>query len=175
MLPFSTTAKEVVVSQYRHVSQEKRYMLSQLLQAGMSKRKVADVLEVSHSTIIREVQRNSSQFGYRYRHAQSQYQLRRAKSCRSPVMTQKLCEQIVVKLDEDWSPEQISGRFRKENISTVTVAHLFIFCNFFLSLRRAQRLILGKGKLQSSQGITYKKACSKADQKHISKTAKYAL
>ena len=114
------------MSQYRHLSQEKRYMLSKLLQAGMSKRKAAQVLSVAHSTVVREVRRNSNEQGYyRYNQAKLQYQHRRAKSRRASVMKPTLCTQIIAKLDMDWSPEQIAGRFRKEDISQVSCQTIY--------------------------------------------------
>lgn len=113
------------MSPYRHLSLEKRYMLCKLLQAGMSKRKAAKVLDVSHSTVVREVQRNSGKFGYRHRHAQMQYRRRRQESRRASVMAPELCTQIISKLDMDWSPEQISGRFRKEGISRVSCQTIY--------------------------------------------------
>lgn len=113
------------MSQYRHLSQEKRYMLSKLLQAGVSKREAAEILGVSHSTVIRELQRNSGAFGYRHHQAQIQYQRRRQKCRRAPVMEPTLCERVISKLDMDWSPEQIAGRFRKEGISQVSCQTIY--------------------------------------------------
>lgn len=113
------------MSQYHHLSQEKRYMISELLQVGMSKRKIAEVLAVAHTTVSREIRRNSTSHGYRHRHAQSSYVHRRKASRKASVMTPSLCEQVVSKLDQDWSPEQISGRFRKDKVSQVSCQTIY--------------------------------------------------
>lgn len=109
------------MTHYRHLTQEKRYMLSRLLQEHFSQRKVAMMLDVAHSTILREVKRNSNEAGY-YRHDHAQRQSERCReACRKrPVLTEALQKQIIEKLNIDWSPEQISGRFRRENISPIS-------------------------------------------------------
>lgn len=108
---------------YNHLTQEKRYMLSQLLQVPekYSLRKIAKIIEVSHSTVVRELQRNKgSTLRYQYQYAQQRYMKRRAASKKRQEITPELQIKIIEKLNQDWSPEQISGRFRLEGISQVS-------------------------------------------------------
>lgn len=150
------------MSQYHHLSQEKRYMLSKLLQAGMSKRKAACVLGVSHSTVIRELRRNSGKWGYRHDHAQLQYRRRRRESHRAQIMNPTLCSQIISKLETDWSPEQIAGRFRKEGISQVSCQTIYNWLyrdrqaggHLYRKLRRKRAYRAHKTKATHIQGRT---------------------
>jgi len=83
--------------------------------SGFSRGAIAQKLGRDRSTIHRELGRNSGGRGYRHKQAQRMAQRRRAAA--SSVrwrFTPELWAEIVEKLREGWSPEQISGRFRLE-------------------------------------------------------------
>ena len=106
---------------YRHLTREKRYMLFELLQAGKSHRECAIAVGVSHSTISRELRRNhNAEFGYRYDWADNQYQARRKKSRQEYVLTDGLKQDVIKHLECKWSPEQISGRLRRETRGSIS-------------------------------------------------------
>lgn len=123
------------MTHYRHLTQEKRYMLSRRFQEHLSQRKIAKMQEVSHSTVSRELRRNRiAQNLYRYDHAQT-IASRRRKHCRKrPILTEELQIKVIEKLELEWSPEQISGRFRLDKISTIS--HQSIY-NWLWSDRQA--------------------------------------
>ena len=98
---------------YYHFTQKQRIELSLLLRLGSSMRACARILDVSHSTVSRELQRNTRAGGSYHatkarllvaaRHAQANQSKRKLLS-HSP-----LAELVVTKLTLYWSPEQIAG------------------------------------------------------------------
>ena len=97
---------------YAQLTQEQRYQIYALKKMGHNQTEIAYVLEVHKSTISRELHRNAGQRGYRPQQAQSLAMERRPKSVpRIPAETWGLVEKL---LRQDWSPEQISGRLKKE-------------------------------------------------------------
>lgn len=73
-------------------------------------RDIAAVLNVSPSTISRELRRNGQSAGYQYKVAQRKAEERQCHRCTSRVMTPKMRQLIHVYIqDRQWSPEQISG------------------------------------------------------------------
>ena len=67
---------------YTHLTQEERYKISSLMEAGFSQNTIAERLGRSASTISRELGRNRGARGYRPEHAHRTAQAR-ASACRS--------------------------------------------------------------------------------------------
>jgi transposase, IS30 family len=110
-----------------HLTYELRCQIFAYLKSGFSKRKIARLLGCSHSTIVREVQRNGDQGGYRIQRAQNKSQKRRlAASSISRKMTPKNIE-LIKRLLEDTqpSPVQLSGDL-KDNYA-VNISHETIY------------------------------------------------
>lgn len=102
---------------YPHVTLEERSQISGLKSTGISLRKIAKIIGKSVSTISREISRNSSGVGYLPSDANILAKNRRTFASRRPTkITGKLKEIIIDRLERDWSPEQISGRLKNENI-----------------------------------------------------------
>lgn len=100
---------------YHHMTRDLRCQIYALKTIGLSIRKIGFELGVSASTISREINRNSGGRGYRYSQADRKARERRSMASRSPKkMTDSLKEAIDLKIKEDWSPEQIAGRFKLE-------------------------------------------------------------
>ena len=100
---------------YHHVTRDLRCQIYALKAMGLSLRTIACKLSVAASTISREIRRNTGQRGYRYSQADSKAEARRGKASRVPKkMTEALKKEISERLQEDWSPEQIAGRFKQE-------------------------------------------------------------
>ena len=103
---------------YFHLTYEQRCQICALKRRGDSASSIARELNVSRSTIIREVQRNSGRKGYHYQLAHEKSQKRRAKI---PNPNVKLTPQLIVLINKDlrlqWSPVQISGRLKRQGIS----------------------------------------------------------
>ena len=101
-----------------HFTKDERNELSILLKKGPSQRDIEQALNKNHSSISREINRNSVNGTYDPNKAQHKSQVRRSKSKyqnmkihESPVFVSYL-EQ---KLQIGWTPEEISGRWQRDN------------------------------------------------------------
>jgi IS30 family transposase len=84
---------------------------------GVSQRQIALKLKVDRSTISRELKRNRGRRGYRFQQADTLATERRyAASAQPKCMTPDNTRIIEQKLQEGWSPDQISGRLELEEI-----------------------------------------------------------
>lgn len=101
---------------YRQLTQEQRYQIKALLDMGHSQSAIAEELEVNKSTISREVRRNRGQRGYRPKQAHEKALEKRQTKARAR-MSAETWARVEEKLGEDWSPEQVSGRLKKEGIA----------------------------------------------------------
>jgi IS30 family transposase len=109
MLIAFSPARDATMKTYKQLTYEERCQIYALNKSGMSQNKIAKQLNVSQSTISREFTRNTGLRGYRIQQAQRLAQQRRAEASKAIKMTAKLIELISLKLDDKWSPEQISG------------------------------------------------------------------
>jgi IS30 family transposase len=83
----------------------------------MSQREIAVRLQISHTTISRELKRNQGKKGYRFQQADAlALERRHAASSQPQCMTPKNIRIIKQKLKEGWSPDQISGRLKLDDI-----------------------------------------------------------
>ena len=115
------------MSSYKQLTYEQRYQIKALLQTGQKNAQIARVLGVHRSTIDREIERNSGQRGYRPEQAHKKAMARRqGKSGRR--LTAETWSLVDKKLREDWSPEQISGRLKDDNIF---VSHEHIYQHIY--------------------------------------------
>ena len=115
---------------YSQLTQEQRYQIAALLKMEHSKDEIARVLEVDRSTIYREVKRNRGKRGYRPKQAHQLALARRAKTTARISPSDWL--RIEDKLGQDWSPEQIAGRFRKDGL---LVSHERIYQHIYADKR----------------------------------------
>jgi IS30 family transposase len=99
---------------YKQLSQEQRYQIEILKKAGKNQTEIAELLDVSPSTICREMQRNKGKKGYRPKQAQIKAVKRRKEAAKSLKMTAELIVLIEARIIMDWSPEQISGSLKDE-------------------------------------------------------------
>ena len=105
-----------------HLREWQRYQIAAKLEAGCSKKEIAEYLHVHPSTITREIQRN----GYsRYRCYRPKIaQERAAHRWRCRHLPRRFKEDVRKKVDEmilmDYSPEQIVGVCRKQGIKMVS-------------------------------------------------------
>ena len=100
---------------YHHLTYGSRCQIYALKKSGASTRGVARALEVSASTVSRELRRNRGRRGYRMKQAQRLSEERRRKASSGPrKLTAERWSWIEGKLRLQWSPEQIAGRLRLE-------------------------------------------------------------
>ena len=111
---------------YTQLNIEDRCELARLHTQGRSLRQIATALDRAPSTIARELKRNTArQQGYRPRYAQEQARARRWGGARLD-RDAALRAQVLARLKQGWSPEQIAGRFRRERGTTI-IAHETIY------------------------------------------------
>ncbi len=101
---------------YRQITFAERYTLGLLRRQGLTPAAIARVLGRHRSTIGREVRRNraSSDGTYRPQLADWYARGRRSRSRRNQRFSAAHWKQIQALLREDWSPEQIAGRLKRE-------------------------------------------------------------
>ena len=101
---------------YNHLTIEERACIYQFLNLGMSIRKIAQALKRSPSTISREIKRNSSKIKnsrgdytkYFPIKANDKYIDRRKDCHRKSKLSKDVIDYLTIKINEHWSPEQIS-------------------------------------------------------------------
>ncbi len=94
---------------YKQLTQEQRYQIEILKKAGKNQKEIAKLLDVSESTVCRELKRNQGKRGYRSKQAQIKADKRRTQAAKALKMTAEAIDLIEAKIMIDWSPEQISG------------------------------------------------------------------
>ena len=94
---------------YQQLTQDQRYQIYAFLKAGFSQSHIACELRVNPSTISRELKRNRGQRGYRPKQAQQFADARRKAKENATRITSETWQQVDAFLEQDWSPEQISG------------------------------------------------------------------
>ena len=101
---------------YKQLTSEQRYTISVLLQKKMSRTFIAQVINVSTSTVSREITRNSNVKGvYDPRQAELKKRRRKSKNPGNHSISAELrSETFRLIREEQWSPEQVSGRLNIE-------------------------------------------------------------
>lgn len=115
------------MKQYSRVSYAVRCQIFAFLQANYSIPEIARRLNFNKSTIYREIKRNSTESGY---WAKTAHRLSRKKKrlCRRKKrFAGDLKEAITTKLQGNWTPEQIVGRYRKEGAACVSHETIYRF------------------------------------------------
>ena len=103
---------------YNHLTIEERSCIYQFLNLGMSMREIAKVIKRPPSTISRELKRNSSKIKvsresyikYFPIKANEKYLDRRKDCHRKSKFSKDVIDYLTIKINEHWSPEQISNR-----------------------------------------------------------------
>ena len=112
--------------------------ISRGLMAGTTMRKLAEKLGRSPSTISREIARNGGIQTYRAAASDERAwdRSRRPKSCVLAV-NERLQKVVAQKLQEDWSPQQVSGWLRSayQNDTIMQVSHETIYRSLFIQAR----------------------------------------
>jgi IS30 family transposase len=141
-----------------------REEISRGLAAGDSLRRIARQLNRAVSTVSQEVARHGGRRQYRAAHADSEAweSARRPKPC---LLSQKrLLQRVVaVKLQQDWSPQQIAGWLRDHypGDPEMWVSHETIYRSLFVQARGAlKKELIGhlrtKRRFRRSRHATYK-------------------
>jgi transposase, IS30 family len=111
----------------RHLTQEDRYYIKAQSDIGKTIEQIAKKLKVHKSTISRELSRNSGERGYRSKQAQRKASERWRGAAKAIKMTSPLKAYITAKLRQDWSPEQITGRLKRDGRRGVSHERIYQF------------------------------------------------
>ena len=117
---------------YCQLTQEQRYQIYALKKTGHTRTEIAEVIGVHKSTVSRELKRNPGGRGYRPQQAHNLARERKPKGM--PRITAETWRVVEMLLRQDWSPEQISGRLKKEQ--KVCISHEWIY-QYILADQRA--------------------------------------
>jgi IS30 family transposase len=121
----------------KQLTREQRYEIEVLLRAGKRQKEIAEPVGKDQSVISRELKRNSHKQGYSARLAQEYADERKERYRFKRRFTESIRRKVVRELTrEQWSPEQIVGRARRDGIPMVSHERI---CQF--RYRRLERTI----------------------------------
>lgn len=123
--------------QYKHLNILEREQIQELLWQKVSIRKIAIKLGRSHSSILREVNRyhEGQIYHYRPRLAQERAFLKKKERGRKDrLKNQTIRMYVIAHLKEHWSPEQISGRLKKD--LGFSISHEAIYQFIYYQIQR---------------------------------------
>ena len=127
---------------YKRLTLQERMRIYDLRRDGKSAAEIARILKRSRSTITRELERNKSQKGYRFKKAQERSDARvRVKAAARRKLTREMWTKAKELLGAGWTFEQISERLRRDGVDFVCKETLY--CEYYAR----QKLVLA-GKSQ---------------------------
>ena len=112
---------------YYQLAIEQRYQIYAFRKAGMSLKEIANELGRDKSTISRELSRNKGLRGYRPDQANKFAKARKKKARKNKKMTLYARFIIAQKIRQEWSPEQISGHFKRHSILDISHQSIYTF------------------------------------------------
>jgi len=112
---------------YTRLTEDERYQIYEAVTQKKSHREIATLIDKHHSTISREVKRNTGLRGYRPKQAQEKALLRVYCKPRCIKMTSEVERLITDNIQDDWSPDQIKGRLRSEGLTMVCATTIYAF------------------------------------------------
>ena len=110
---------------HSHLTQEDRYHIYALKKVGKNQTEIAREVGKDKSTISRELNRNCGARGYRPTQAHALACLRKEDAVQPSKLTPELLFIIIFFIEEKWSPEQISGRLKKNH--KILISHESIY------------------------------------------------
>jgi len=109
---------------YTQLTQEQRYVIKVMNQAGHTQKMTARFIGVHPSTISRELNRNQGKRGYRYKQAHQLALDRRQSKAKISIDTGtwSFIESLI---REEWRPEQISGWIAENMAYSISHEHIY--------------------------------------------------
>lgn len=121
---------------YSQISIEERCEIARLQAAGRSVRQIAASLDRAPSTIARELRRHTTANGYKPSYAHEQARAHRWSGLRLD-RNDELRAYVCDRLEQGWSPEQISGRLAQERGKQV-LSHETIYRFIYAQIARTK-------------------------------------
>jgi len=122
--------KRIAMKTYHHLSQEERYTITMFSRRRFTQAYIAKAMGRSPSTISRELRRNVGERADGIYRAEAAHQHAIARRRRARKGTQFNDEQwayIVSFIEQDWSPEQISGVLRRDGPFRISPETIYKF------------------------------------------------
>ena len=104
---------------YKQLTEGQRHQIYALKKMGHDQTQIAKCLGVNQSTISREFRRNQGKRGYRPKQADKKAQARRTGKAQTRIKA-ATWSQVEEKLRLDWSPEQISGWLKENELDSIS-------------------------------------------------------
>ena len=116
----------------KHLTKEQRYQIKAYLHCGKSKTFIAQALGVNRSTIYREIKRNSTKRGtYNPDFAHELASERKERFANNRKFTHSVEKYVRKQIEqEQWSPEQISGYCKQQNIPMVSHERIYQYIRY---------------------------------------------
>lgn len=136
---------------HKHFTIDERESILEYLTLGFSKSKIAKKLLRHRSSVGREIQRNTFEGKYSPHKAQSFYSQRKTKcGAKQKLKKSILLLDIQDKLEDGWTPEQISGRAKEDNSYNISFKTIYLAIKNGLLLENTVKLLPRKGKSKSN-------------------------
>lgn len=148
---------------FTHLDYDQRCQISALKKSNFTQEDMAEIVGTSQSAISRELHRNKGQRGYRHKQAHEKAAQRRKQASSTPRKLTKALLAFVEKMlrDDQLSPEQISGRLKKN--FNVVVSHERIYLHIwadkrnggdlYKNLRRSGKKYNKRGGKKAGRGL----------------------
>jgi IS30 family transposase len=129
---------EHLMKKYKQLTLGLRYQIFAYKQENYSISKIARVLDFNKSTISRELMRNSKDGYYSPEYAEIQTISRDKNKRTNKKLTNKVKLLISKYLKQNWSPEQIAGRLKKDKI--IVLSHETIYRYIYSNQKHGGKL-----------------------------------
>jgi len=111
-----------------HLTREQRYTINRMLQAGCTRKEICIAIGKDKSVLSRELKRNSGKRGYSPTMAQEYANERKERFKVNRKFTSTIRLKIIRELEqEQWSPEQIAGKAKRDGIEMVSIERIYQF------------------------------------------------
>jgi len=110
---------------YTRLTEEERYQIYEGVTEKYSHREIAAQINKHHSTVSREIKRNTGLRGYRPKQAQEKAQYRHQNKPRHIKLTPEIQSLITENIHHEWSPDQVQGRLRSEGLPMVCATTIY--------------------------------------------------
>jgi len=150
------------MKKYTQITLSQRYTISSLHQQGVSQKRISEAVDLSPSTISRELRRNRAASGkYCPTSAQKKASVRHQKKAKHIVFTDSMKAEISSLLQEDFSPEQVRGHLHTQGKSCVSVESIYQHIwqdkktggDLYTHLRTKGKRYRKRGALKDSRGL----------------------
>ena len=146
-----------------HITQEQRYTIQSMLEASYSQEVIASTIGKCKSVLSRVIKRNKDQRSEIYKAdlAQNKYEKRQRDKEKYRRFTPEMQQEVETLLKKDYSPEQVVGTLRKQDVEVVSVERIYQHVwedkkkggHLHKHLRNQGRRYRKRGNLKDNRGV----------------------